>query len=70
VVIKSFIFSNITRVRPVKSANVSEQACRLLDADFLFGLLLDPEDEGVMFLRNVVSIYRNTQLYISEDIVQ
>jgi hypothetical protein len=28
-------------------------ACSLLPAGFLLGLLLNPEDEGDMFLRNV-----------------
>jgi hypothetical protein len=44
---ESFVFCDITSFSPLKI-----RAC-LLPADFSLGLVLDPEDEGDIFLRNV-----------------
>jgi hypothetical protein len=38
-----------------------------LHAGFLFDLLFDPEDGGVMFLRNVADSQLTTRRYIPED---
>jgi hypothetical protein len=42
-------------------------ACSMLHVVIFFGLLINPENGGDMFLRNVFDFQRTTQRYIPED---
>jgi hypothetical protein len=83
VIMKSSIFWNITlcgllkfkrnfggtfriHLQDQRIDQVSRAFC-LLHADFLLGLFFYPEDEGDMFLRNVVDFQGITCRYIPKD---
>jgi hypothetical protein len=52
-----------------KNKQETSRPCCLLRAGFLLGLFLDPEDEGDMFLRNVVYFQRTTWCYIPKKTI-
>jgi hypothetical protein len=53
VVIKSYIFQNITPCSPLKGNRHRALLAICFHADFLLSLFFDPEDGGDIFLRNV-----------------